>query len=50
MTPYCDLCGRAKIQPGRYADYICECCDVSARCPHVSFLKRFARRMAGRRA
>ncbi|MCA1833878.1 MAG: hypothetical protein ABR548_08980 [Actinomycetota bacterium] len=50
MTPTCDKCGRSKIQPGRYADWRCSCCDESAKCPHVSFVTRLMRRMAGRRA
>jgi hypothetical protein len=46
----CEHCGERKVQPGRYADYVCQCCDLSARCPHVGFVKRLLRRAAGRRA
>jgi len=37
------------IQRGRYADWICTCCDESAACPHVSPFKRLLRRLGGRR-
>ncbi len=48
-TQYCDKCGDPKIQPGRYADYVCRCCDESAKCPHVGAMTRLMRRMSGRR-
>ncbi|MFN2613696.1 MAG: hypothetical protein ABR552_02615 [Actinomycetota bacterium] len=47
--PRCDLCGSEKRQRGRYADWTCECCDESARCPHVSGLKRMMRKFGGRK-
>jgi hypothetical protein len=37
------------IQQGRYADWKCGCCDESAKCPHVSPMKRLMRKLAGRR-
>jgi len=48
-VPRCRLCGDLMIQPGRYADWRCACCDESAKCPHVSAWKRLMRRLAGRR-
>lgn len=48
-TPQCERCGKPKRQPGRYADWLCPCCDESANCPHVSLVKRMMRRFAGRK-
>lgn len=48
-VPDCKKCGRGMQQPGRYAEWVCECCDMSARCPHVSLWTRMMRRFAGRR-
>ncbi len=47
--PTCKRCGAAMVQPGRYVDWRCSCCDESARCPHVAFWTRILRRLAGRR-
>lgn len=48
-TPDCERCGKPKRQPGRYADWVCPCCDESATCPHVKPWTRWMRKLAGRK-